>query len=710
MSPESVAFLGVSSTNRGSYANLALRNLIESGYSGGIYPIHPSVSELEGLPAYSSITDVPTTPDVCFVAVPAAAVPDTLRECASAGVGNAILIGSGFAESGTADGIALQNEIVEVSRDSDMRILGPNTIGVANFPNHMVNVATANMPKHVLTGTVAVISQSGSIGTTLMAAAERLGVGLQGFIALGNEADISASEAVTYFAQNGASAILCYLETIRDPASFGEACALSSNHSVPVVILKGGTQPAGQAAAAAHTAALAGSTRILDEIFGEWGVSRVTSPEALIYTGALFSSFGAAPGSRFGLFGNGGGNGTLLADAIDRADICLSEIDSLTTAHIKSILWDSNGSNPLDVGGWFLSRGPELMEQALRHFVNDPGIDVLAYGVVPMLPGREEVYIGSISRVSKDSSKPAICLSSHSTLTDFRLKSFKEAGVLELPCLDAACEALAIWTRWSDRDIPDDVDVLPPLPELTVSPEIERQLTGSGGDGSNIVLLEDRAATILGQMGVPFPPWRVVPDAATALAVAEELGYPLVVKAIAEGLHHRAQVGAIATGIQDGGSLVSAVERVLNNARVAVGSDVPVCMLLAREIGQGIELIAGIQRDPVFGPVVMIGLGGIWSEVLDDVAFAEPPITEPKVRRMLSRLRSYPQLARAADSSLFDMDALISLMITIGRVADALGPMIRTVDLNPVIVGSEGAVVVDALIESNSGVQMHPGS
>ena len=698
LQPRAVAIFGASENNARSFGSLALCNLIDNGYQGDLVVVHPSADAVFGISAVRSLADSSVKPDLAVIAIRAEAVPAAVEQCAAAGVRAVSVVGSGFAESGTDEGVALQRQVLSFVRSAGMRLLGPNTVGAAGFAGSAVSAASANIPRGIRPGDVAIVSQSGGLGTTILATAKRYGLGLGSFVALGNEADVSAADAIAHAVEQGASAVLCYLETLRDPAAFAAAAALARAQNVPVVMLKGGTGPRGQAIAVSHTAALAGSMRVMDSVLADIGVARVSSIESLVSAGALFGAFGTPPGVRVGALGIGGGNSALLADALEGADLELATLTQETSTQVKAMLPDSNGANPFDPGGWFLGRQPHLLDTALRYIADDPNIDVMIYGMVPMAPIREEVYVGAIAAVAKTSGKPAISLSMHTPVTEYREAAYADAGVLELPCT-AATEALGVWLRHrvaaaasAEREEVAIIGAEHPGRARELDPALRQELATYG----RVVLLEDRAIDVLSGFGLSFPATAIAESDDEARRLAGQIGYPLVVKAIAEGLHHRAQVGAVALGVTER-TLDSDLARVRGNARNAVGPRAGVRLLLQRQAGAGNEMIVGIQRDPVFGPVILVGLGGVWSELLDDVSFGLPPITGIKAQRMLRRLRGWEYLERAHQSGDFDVDALIAVLRATGDIATVIGANLESLDLNPVIVNGAGATVVDAL-------------
>ena len=703
LAPRSVAVVGAS-RNSAAFGNLAIANLQRYGFSGAIYPVHPTETEINGLPSWRGMGELPETPDLCIVTVRAELAPGVIRECAERGVPAVTLVGSGFAESGQEEGIARQEEIIRVATDAGMLVLGPNTLGAAGFTGGAVSLASANVPADLKTGGVGIVSQSGGLGTTILATAERYGLGIASFVAVGNEAGIATPDVISYFVEQQASAILCYIEAIRDVPAFKASALRAHKAGIPVVVLKGGTQPSGQAVTAAHTASLAGSTRVFEVAISEWGVKQVSSMEALVASGVLFERCGPAPGDRCGVMGLGGGISALLADAAEANGLKLASLQDKTASAIREILPDSNASNPLDPGGWFLGQGgAERLKEALDRFAEDEAVDLLLYGIVPLSPMRESVYIEGIAAGAAHAAKPSVCLSFHTPMTEFRRRRFEESNVVELPCVDAGMEALRTWLSVVSL-VDTEEEPSGALEESHVARVIE--LIGSLVPGERQTFLEDAAIGLLTDIGIPLPNIEVVQTPEEVGKRSEAMGFPVVVKALAEGLVHRAQVGAVALGVGDRAQAEAAASRVLTNAQAAIpGKEVR--LLVQRQVESGTEMLVGVQNDPVFGVVIVVGLGGVWSEVLDDVAFVFPPVTPRRVGHALRQLRSARYLERMAETGTFDQESFVDIVVQVGRAAEALGPVLEAVDLNPVIVGPEGAAIVDALVilQGSAGVK-----
>ena len=692
--PRSVAVVGAS-RNPAAFGNLAIANLQHYGFSGHIFPIHLTEPQINGLPAFRSIVELPETPDLCILAVRAELAIELVGECIGRGVKAVTMVGSGFAESGLDEGIIRQRQLIALASDAGTLILGPNTLGAAGFTSGAVSLASANVPTKLTVGGVGIVSQSGGLGTTILSTAQRYGLGVSYFVGVGNEADISTSDVIAYYVEQRISVILCYIETIRDVGAFRDAAQLASEAGIRIVLLKGGTEPGGQKVTAAHTASLAGSTRVLDAALQNWGISRVSSIEALVASGVLIERFGVPTGRRCGIMGIGGGIAALLADAAESNGLHLASIGEETSSAIREILPDSSASNPLDPGGWFLGNGgAEALREALDHFAADDGIDLVLHGMLPLAPVREAVYVEGIAASAATRSKPSLCLSFHSPETSFRRKRFAESNIVELPCTEAATEALRVWLGNPEFDNEMSGDLIAPAsaPVRAMSEE-SRYLR----PGETKVLLEDAAIELLRELGLSFPHTEVVATPEQARKESASVGFPVVIKALADGLVHRARVGAVAVGVENSEAAEMAAARVVESAR-RVYPDAEVRLLIQRQVGSGTEMIVGVQNDPVFGHVVLLGLGGVLSEALDDVAFVFPPVTPEAVTRALRELRTSTYLEQLAKSGSFSEDALVELIIAVGRVIEAIGPALDSIDLNPVIVSSHEAVIVDALV------------
>ena len=574
LSPRSIAVFGVSK-NPVAFGSLAIANLKRTGFSGELFAVHPKEDALHGVRCFRSIDALPIVPDLCVIAVRAELVPETVDACATRGVRAAVVVGSGFAESGTPEGLASQRRIAERARDAGMLLLGPNTLGAAGLVDGAVSAATANLPEDLVAGTVGIVSQSGGLGVTILATAARYGMGVHSFVAVGNEAGIGLAQAIRHFVDRGLSAVLCYFESIRDIDGFRAAAAHARARGVPVVVVKGGTQPAGQAVAAAHTASLAGSTRVLDAALAEWGVARVSSIEALVATGVLFDKIGTAPGGSVWRAGarrrecraarrcpRGGGR---------------EARDDLTPGRRRPF--------------WACSR---IRTRAIRSTRG---------------AGSSARRATCCSRGSIDSprtkgwtccstawcrSRPRARRSTSATSRRARRRTRSPASASPVthpgPCFAASastrrasssCRArkrprrrCASGWRRGRRGSPNR------RPRRTTRRRANASTCRRGPPSSRRAssgrCSKTRRFDSSSKRASRSPTWGVAEDARGAAAVADELGYPVVVKALADGLAHRSQVGAVALGAPRRGRDASCPrERVLANARRQVGRHGP---------------------------------------------------------------------------------------------------------------------------------------
>jgi acyl-CoA synthetase (NDP forming) len=676
--PRSVVVVGASDVPT-RWGTQAVRNLEAGGYTGEIYLIHPTKKTLLGRRCHTAIKDLPVPPDLCILAVRAELVPEYVRACVERGVPAVIIIGTGFSESGTAEGHRLQDRLTEIIAGSSTRLIGPNSPGTASYTAKCVSTASTNVPTTMPDGRLALVSQGGTARMLMLEAARRYGAGVDLVASVGNEADVGLPELVRHFASRGPSAILCYIETLRDPDAFISAASEARSRGIPVLVVKGGTGQRGKMMAAAHTAALAGSTEVFDDLVEPTGAVRATSVESLVLTSVLFERLGTAPGRRLGVFGLGGSGSVLLADAIEAAGLELADIDADRRAALRKMLPDSNASNPFDSGGQFLGR-PDArarLIEALETFATADSVDVLVYGMLPLVPARERVFIDAMAEVARLVDKPCVCLAAHIAQSEYRKALFTDANVLEISCNPAGLEALSLWQLWSrqsERREPDHAAAAPPGGRMLAEHEV-------------FSLLRDRA--------IEVPRWQVVEHVNDVPAAAAAVGFPVVVKAIADGLYHRASVGAVAIGIHDEPAAQAAARRVWQNAAGAVG-EAEVRLIVAHQVPTGLELIVGVHRDPVFGLVLMIGMGGALSESLRDVVFSSMKTFDSG--HLIGRLRNREPI-RAALRRASDGEArLEALLHAVVGLADEIGDDLVSIDLNPVIVNDDGVVAVDGLV------------
>jgi acyl-CoA synthetase (NDP forming) len=689
-SPRSIAVLGASqdATKIGGRPTQFLRN---NGFPGAVYPINPRATEVQGYQAYASIEALPETPDLAIVALGAEQVPDAIAACAAKGVRAAVVFSSGFAEMGAA-GEALQARIRAIVAQTGIRVLGPNCLGTASIATRAIatfSIVLENaMPK---AGPLGIVSQSGNLGSYTMLLAGERGVGVSRFMTTGNECDVDVADGVAYLARDPeTTVILCILETCRHPARLTAALLEARAAGKPVVVLKIGSTLAGQAAAASHTGALAGSDQVFDAVFASCGARRVRSVEALVDLGQALVATGTARlplGPRVAILVASGGFGVLLADAASAAGLSLPAPSAATQSRITEIVPYASPRNPIDATAQMSSR-PEILRAILFAILADDSFDTLIVLVSSALylPRLRSVYMSALAAARESFPDRVITLCVHGPAD-----AIAELGAMGFPATDGVDATTAVVAGLAGLR---QALATPPLPTTDMSLGLPALPARAA------LATEAGAKQALAAAGLPVLPEAVAATPLEAASHATAMGFPVVLKIISPDLPHKTEVGGVVLGLQDGEAVAEAAEAMLARVRQAAPHARIDGLLVAPMVTGGVELILGTTRDPVFGPVVMVGLGGIYAEILRDVAVRPPPVSPAEADAMLRSLKCFPLLDGARGAPRADIAAAAAAIAALSQFAAVHAAEIDAIDINPLLVRKEGAgaVALDALI------------
>jgi len=690
LNPAAVAILGASS-DPARIGGRPLRYMLEAGFKGPIYPINPNREVVQGVTAYPSIAEAPGPVDCAIVALPAALVVDALEACAAAGVKAAVVFSAGFAETGP-EGAALQARVSEVARRTGLRVVGPNCLGVfnaaANFYATFSSSLDGGLPP---SGHIAIISQSGAYGSHVFALARAKGLGVRYWITTGNEADVEIGECIAWAAlAEDVEVIVAYAEGARDRASLLNGLELARARGKPVIFMKVGRSAAGIAAVASHTAALAGTDAIYSAVFRQYGVYRARSTEDML-DAAYACSGGIFPqGRRLGLMTISGGVGVQMAD--DAADLGLdvAPMPEAAQAKLKEILPFAAPRNPVDVTAQAFN-DLSLVERNFEIMIEEGGYDAIVafLTMVAASPYIVDDLLATLSALRARHPDRLIVLSLIAP-PDI-VARYEAAGylVFEDPCRAVAATAALVGFGESfarARAPPPPLPALPgPLPPLPEGP------------------LDERAAkALLAVAGIPVLDERLVGTAEAAAEAARELGLPVALKLNAPGLAHKTEIGGVLLNVATPEAARDGYETLGARAAAAgvVPEGVPVDVLVAPMVAGGVETILGVQRDPLFGPAVMFGLGGVFVEVLGDVAFRLAPFGLDEARRMIREIKGFKVLQGLRGAPPADLEALAEALVRLSVLAAAEAARIESIDVNPFLVLPEGrgAVALDALV------------
>jgi acetyl coenzyme A synthetase (ADP forming)-like protein len=690
--PASVAVIGAS-RREGSIGRAILANLKRCGFARPIYPINLEAGELEGLPCFPNVGAVKAKIDLAIIAVPASAVEKVTLECARAGVRGVVVISSGFAEA-SPEGRKGQNALSRLVRTSGMRMIGPNCMGVlSTAPTILLNATFA--PTWPPAGNVSMLSQSGALGIAMLDHAAHLNIGIAKFVSVGNKADVSGNDLLSYWADDPATDVIAlYLESFGNPRKFGRI-APEVARKKPIVAVKSGRSAAGTRAAASHSASLASLDVGVDALFAQAGVIRTATLEELFDVVALLSTQPLPEGPRIGVVTNAGGPGILLADACEAHGLSLPELTPGTLERLRTFLPPQAGfGNPIDM---IASATPEQYERAIKEVATDPNIDALVVIYIPPLVTRPEDVAAAIARgaASVPSHKPIATVFMSSKGTPAVLSTGPRGKIPSYSFPENAAIALAAamrYARWRKRPA-GSVITLAHEQESAIRKIVER--TSAGATSPFWVPAED-VARILKLAGVPLAELRVTaPDADEAARVATSMGYPIVAKAVARGLVHKTDIGGVILGLDSEEAVRSAVRTLAERTRTA-GHELE-GVVLQRQIDGGVEAIVGVTTDPSMGPLLVAGFGGVQVELLRDVAFRLTPVSDVDAAEMLDGLRAAKLLDGFRGAPAADRAALLTLIQRVSALVEVL-PNLLELELNPVkvLTQGEGAMAVDA--------------
>jgi acetyl coenzyme A synthetase (ADP forming)-like protein len=685
LEPRAIAVVGAS-RERGTIGGEVFHNLIDSGFDGAVYPVNPNAESVQSVAAYPSIETIPGHVELAVIAVPSAVVAAVARECAHKGVGSLIVISSGFAEVGD-EGAARQRELVKICRGAGMRLIGPNCLGVLNMGSQASMNATF-APGRPPRGTVGFLSQSGALGLALIDLASDRGLGLSSFASIGNRADITGNDFLEYWEQDDDTDVaLLYIESFSDPHRFSRVARRVGAHK-PIVVVKSGRSKAGARATSSHTGALlAASDVTVDALFDQSGVIRADSLADLLDVTSLLASQPLPRGRRVGILTNAGGPGIMCADACEAAGLEVPAAPAAVRDELRGFLAaEASLGNPVDM---IATATAEQFRRAIAVLAAWEEIDALIVIFVRPLLTRAQDVAHEIRAALRDLPRElpvqAVFMSAqdHATVVS-------EGGVPAYLFPEDAARALArvehhaAWRR------------KPSEPAFS--------LEGARTDEAAAVIADalasgpgwldfERLTALLGCYEIPFAEWHLANDPIGAGLAAAELGGSVALKAVAPGLVHKTDAGAVVTGLRGEREVVGAAA--MMDAALSRAGYERERFLVQRMVSAGVEMLVGVVADAVFGPVLACGAGGIQAELTRDVAVRLAPIAQRDAAEMIRSLGIFPLLTGYRGSQPVDLAGLEALVLRVSALVDS-HPEIAELDLNPVIASADGAVVVDA--------------
>ena len=676
--PSSVAVIGATeSTDKPGYA--ILYNIIKSGFKGRIYPVNPGRDTLLGLPCYRSIDAVDGKVDLALIAIPAKGVPDTLEACGRHGVGGVVIISAGFRETG-AQGLQAERAIAEIARKHGMRVLGPNCLGVIDTFTPINATFAAGTPPR---GNMAFMSQSGALCTSMLdiALAER--VGFSFFVSLGNKADLGEVDFLQAWATpENVKVVLAYLEGISNGARF-ISVAKEFTKQKPIVAIKAGVTSGGARAVSSHTGSLAGSERAYEAAFKQTGVIRAGSIEQLFDFGVAMARQPLPKNGSVAIVTNAGGPGIMATDAVERVGLSLASLSKETIGKLREALPPAASTlNPVDLLG---DANVKRYKAAVGTVLTDPGVGALLVILTPQFSTPiDEVaeVVGEAGRLRK---MPVLACFMGEASIEKAVNTLTDNGVPNYVVPERAIAALSVMVgqrAWQE-------EALPEFERFEADPSAVARVFEKVRAERRLTIGDAEARSILEAYGIPVPRSKLCENADEAVEWAEEVGYPVVIKIASPDILHKTDIGGVRLNIRSPTDVRDAFDLLTYRAtRYMPDADIWGCNV-QQQVQGGKEVIVGMSRDPQFGPLVMLGLGGIYVETLKDVAFRIAPFSRKEAGEMMRELRSFSLLLGVRGEARSDLKALADVLLKTSQMVTDFAEIVE-MDINPLIVFEEG--------------------
>jgi acetate---CoA ligase (ADP-forming) len=689
LSPRAIAVVGAS-RRPGTVGYQIVDNLVRHGFQGPVYPVNPYARSVHSLPAWRSVREIPGEVDLAVIVVPKQHVLQVVDDCGSRGIPSVVVISAGFREVGE-EGARLEAALMDRIRAHGMRLVGPNCMGVLNTaPEVAMNATFA--PTMPPAGPVSFLSQSGALGVTILDYAAEYGIGIRNFVSVGNKPDVSGNDLLEHWEVDPeTSVVLMYLETFGNPRRFTRIARRVARKK-PIVVVKSGRTAAGARAASSHTGALAGTDVAVDALLAQCGVMRADTVEELFDLAMAFGSLPVPEGNRVAIVTNAGGPGIIIADACESKGLEVAQFEAETLERLEEIFpEEASVRNPVDM---IATATADSYRLALDLVLSDPNVDAAIAAFVPPLGVRQEDVAQAIVAAAR--SHPRIPVLAVLMGRDGLPQGRSELGSAGVPAYifpESAARALAAMHRygkWLQRPVQAPA-VFP------VESDRVRSLLATAREEGRQRLHEDEAYQVLEAYGIPVVDHRLVQSADEAVAAAESLGYPVVLKVVSPHIVHKTEIGGVRLDIRDEADLRENFTDMVDACR-SQGPEVELRgILVAPFVRGGQELILGMSTDPTFGPLLMFGLGGIYVETFQDVAFRVPPVTGQEATEMVRSIRSFPLLEGVRGGAGVDLEAISGAVQRLSQLVQE-HPEIGEIDVNPFLATSRGALALDARI------------
>ena len=685
--PESVAIVGASQ-NKGKVGHEILTSLINGGYKGKIYPINPKAETIEELKCYPDLESIGEVCELVVIVVPAKLVPAIMKQCAKTGVKSVIIITAGFKEVGEA-GKSLEKEIMQIAIQGGVRVIGPNCLGVIVPANKLNASFGGELPA---AGAIGYLSQSGALLAAILDMANANGIGFSKLISIGNKADIDELDIISTLGSDPETRVIAgYLESITDGAAFVRE-AEQISHTKPILLMKSGGTSAGAQAASSHTGSLAGGETAYEAVFERAGIVRCDSIKHQFDYACAFANQPLPVGTAVAIITNAGGPGIMAADAVERAGLTFAKLTDETIKKLSEKLPPAaNLYNPIDVLGDALA---DRYEFALGTVIDDTNVDVVLILLTPQVMTKSAATAEAIVRIARQKpQKPILACFLGSGKVEKGINILRDGKIPQYDSPEAAVatvKVMADYVRWLSR--PKRVVKLFPVNRRKVETIIEKHLRQQIREVG-----ETESKEILEAYGFVTPEGSVATTAEQAVNIAEQIGYPVVLKIWSPDILHKSDVGGVRIGINNAGEVRDTFDLMMYRIPKKL-PDAHILGVLVQEMCKsGREVILGMNRDRRFGPLMMFGMGGTMVEVLKDVSFYLAPLTADEAKQMLINTKTYKMLKGVRGEEGVDIDKIAEGLQRLSQLVTEF-PQIQEMDINPFVVGPEGstAVAVDA--------------
>lgn len=693
-SPTSIAVLGASST-KGKVGHDIFENILRGGFTGTLYPVNPKAKSILSVKCYKTLLDIPDPIDLAMLILPPRIALQTVKECVKKKVKGIIIVSAGFKEIG-GEGAEIENQIKTICKEARIRVVGPNCLGVINpDPKVSLNASfSSRMPRH---GNISFISQSGALCTAVLDFAADRGFGFSKFISIGNKADVDELDLLRYYAHDPKTdVVMMYVEQLgRKGIEFIQEVReiTSGKNATPVLAIKSGRSAAGAAAAVSHTGSLAGSDAAYNALFTQSGIIRCDSVNQLFDYANAFSYRKIPSGNRIAIVTNAGGPGIIATDMTVTSGLVLAKLsdDTIEELH-KHLPAAANFNNPIDVIG---DAPSDRYENALATVISDTNVDGALIILTPQSMTDAIGTAEAIIKIAHQTPKPIVCCFMGIIDVSSGVKLLQKNGVPVYRFPENAAQALGALhqaNRWYHRK---------QLPQYKIELDTKKaaELLSQNRNAGKLVLGELEGSEILKQYGFNTLPMDLATSASHASRIADQIGYPVVMKIVSPQILHKTDAKGVKIGLENAESVQSAFEEIMTSAR-KYKADAKINGVLVQKMAPpGEEVILGMKRDPNFGPLLMFGLGGIYVELFKDVVFRIAPFGRNVARRMIKGIKGYPMLKGFRGRPLADIEAIEKMLVTLGHLAEN-HPEIKEMDINPLLVHSKGkgATVADVIL------------